>query len=98
MGRRWVFLMSVHLYYFNRKTITRLLNKSGLTVQSCSPHFQTLQMGYIVYRMKNHSTVLHYLGSALLAAVRAQAIMLPYWVGINCITARKSITQGKQYR
>src|SRR3972149_3017210 len=31
MGRRWVFLLSVHLYYFTRQTLARMLGELGFT-------------------------------------------------------------------
>lgn len=89
MGRRWVFLMSVHLYYFTQNTMTAILEKSGFSVQRFAAHFQTLQFGYIVYRLKIHNRLLYALGKILRDIFRLKTVMVPYWVGINCVAARK---------
>lgn len=89
MGRRWVFLMSVHLYYFTRKTLASLLRACGFAVEQVSPHIQVLEAGYILYRMKTHSTILHRMFKALIDLTHSHNRMIPYWVGINCVFARK---------
>ncbi len=90
MGRRWVFLMSVHLYYFTRRTASAMLDKTGFTVKNISPHIQTLRLGYIVYRLQTYSMFLHKAGTLFADIFHAGNLMAPYWVGINCITAQKS--------
>lgn len=89
MGRRWVFLMSVHLYYFSRSTIARLLRKCGFMVLKCAPHFQTLEFEYIAYRMRTYSRLLSAAGRIFLSLFGMRKMMVPYWVGINCVVARK---------
>jgi hypothetical protein len=39
MGRSWVFLLDVHLYYFTRATIHKLLDDAGFDVVCMRPHF-----------------------------------------------------------
>lgn len=50
MGRRWPFLLSVHLLYFTRKTIRAFLEKRGFEVLEIRPFFQTLELGYVLER------------------------------------------------
>jgi 2-polyprenyl-3-methyl-5-hydroxy-6-metoxy-1,4-benzoquinol methylase len=89
MGRHWVFLMSVHLYYFTRKTVARLLQSIGFSILKSSPHLQTLQLGYIVYRMHTHSRILARISKWFADLLKLNDLMVPYWVGINCIVAKK---------
>ncbi|MCX8043026.1 MAG: class I SAM-dependent methyltransferase [Desulfobacterota bacterium] len=89
MQRRWVFLMSVHLYYFTKTTIRSLLQRCGFKVERIFPHIQILQAGYILYRMQTHSAFLYRICKAVLDITRMHDRMLPYWVGINCVIARK---------
>src|SRR5688500_1872636 len=42
MGRSWVFLLDVHLYYFTRGTIQKLLGDAGFDIVRIRPHFQRL--------------------------------------------------------
>jgi 2-polyprenyl-3-methyl-5-hydroxy-6-metoxy-1,4-benzoquinol methylase len=89
MGRRWVFLMSVHLYYFTRKTVAGLLQSIGFSIVKSSPHLQTLQLGYIVFRMQTHGPALARICKQVVDLLRLNNLMVPYWVGINCIVAKK---------
>ncbi len=50
MGRSWVFLLDVHLYYFTRATIRKLLEDAGFDVVRIRPHFQRLALGYMLRR------------------------------------------------
>ena len=50
LGRRWLFLTSVHLYYFDRRTIRMILERTGYRVDTVRPHFQRLELDYILFR------------------------------------------------
>ena len=50
MGRSWVFLLDVHLFYFTRATIRKLLEDAGFDVVRIRPHFQRLALGYVLQR------------------------------------------------
>lgn len=90
MGRNWVFLMSVHLYYFTIKTITAILQSCGFEILKSFPHFQTLQLEYIIYRMQTHSVVMARVCKWFADLLHLNRLMLPYWVGINCVIAKKT--------
>lgn len=50
LGRFWPFLSSVHLYYFSKTTMARLLEQHGFTVVERRPHTQHLELGYLLHR------------------------------------------------
>ncbi len=50
MGRSWVFLLDVHLYYFTRATMRKLLEDAGLEIVRVRPHIQRLGLGYVMQR------------------------------------------------
>jgi len=50
LGRRWPFYSSVHLYYFTKATLGRLLGRQGFEVLATAPHTQELQFAYLVRR------------------------------------------------
>lgn len=58
-GRRWWFILAVHLYYFTPHTLSEMLKKSGFKVKAIRPHFQRLTFGYLVYRLKPYSKMLY---------------------------------------
>lgn len=89
MGSKWVFLVSVHYFYFTRKTIRMALEKSGFDALTIKPHIQTLELGYIVRRTVPY---LGFIGKGMVAltrAIRAEKWQMPYWVGQTLVIARK---------
>ena len=89
MRSKWIFLLSVHLYYFTPKTIRKALNKSGFSVLKIKPHFQSLALGYLVFRMKAYSKLLHNIGNMVVRLTRTQNLQIPYWLGQTLVIARK---------
>jgi 2-polyprenyl-3-methyl-5-hydroxy-6-metoxy-1,4-benzoquinol methylase len=62
MGRRWPWLMEMHLYYYSRKTLTMLMEKTGLQVLTIKAQGRYLRLGYLATRVAAFSQTL---GSAL---------------------------------
>jgi ubiquinone/menaquinone biosynthesis C-methylase UbiE len=81
MGRKWVFLLSVHLYYFAPDTIRKLLEKSGFVVYGSKLHWQSLELGYILFRMKPYISWLSTIGTKMVNGLRMQHLQIPYWMG-----------------
>ena len=50
LGRRWWFLIDVHIYYFTPATLAKLLEKHGFQMCLQRRHFQTLRLGYLLQR------------------------------------------------
>lgn len=95
MGRRWVFLLSVHLYYFTRDTLTHLLEDAGFRVVAIRPHIQRLSLSYICRRAEDH---VGWPARALGAGMRAVGLgelQAPYWVGQTIVLARRVPTAGR---
>lgn len=90
MRRRWVFLLSVHLYYFTPATIQRLLHDTGFTPFARRPHIQTLELGYILYRMKAYVPWAHSVGSKLAQLLHVEHAQVPYWIGQTLVLAKRS--------
>lgn len=89
MGRRWVFLMSVHLYYFSKKTASRMVRSLGFRPMKLAPHFHVLTLGYIAFRMNVYSAALSAIGKRCVDALRLQNLMVRYWIGVTCLVAEK---------
>lgn len=89
MGKKWVFLLTVHYYYFNRKTIRALFRKCGLSPVKMRPHFQTLELDYILFRASAYIGVLGKLIRTIASFLGIKSIMVPYWVGQTLIVGRK---------
>ena len=51
MGNRWPWLMEMHLYYFTRQTLTKLMEKAGFQVLSVKAEGRYLRLGYLATRV-----------------------------------------------
>jgi len=89
MKRKWLFLNSVHLYYFTRKTITAILEKNGFKAISMSPYFQSLEADYLLFRAKDVSKIISKTGSSLVRTLGFDKRLVPYWLGQTLVIARK---------
>jgi len=91
MGRKWVFLLSVHLYYFTPGTIRRMLERAGFKVQRSKTHWQSLELGYILFRMGPYNPWLSKLGLKIVKTLRIQHAQIPYWMGQVLVMAVPSV-------
>lgn len=89
MGRKWVFLLSVHLYYFTPDTMRKMLGKNGFSLILKKPHFQSLEQGYLMLRMKAYSHILHTIGYNTTKVLGLEKCQIPYWLGQTLVIAKK---------
>jgi 2-polyprenyl-3-methyl-5-hydroxy-6-metoxy-1,4-benzoquinol methylase len=89
MGRSWVFLLDVHLYYFTRSTIRRLLEDAGFEIVRIRPHFQRLSLGYILRRATPYAGAPARMAERLLRQAKVADWQAPYWMGQTLVIARK---------
>lgn len=59
LGQRWPWLMRMHIYYFDKKTIRKYLKKAGLKLLKIKTYRHTVSFNYLLYKLKSVSTVLH---------------------------------------
>ena len=89
MNRKWVFLLSVHLYYFTLNTIQEMLKSTGFRMVERRKHWQSLELGYIFLRMKPYIPWASNLGSKVTNALHLQNLQVPYWMGQVLVLARQ---------
>jgi SAM-dependent methyltransferase len=90
LGRRWLFLTSVHLYYFDRRTIADMLRRSGYAVETVRPHVQRLELDYILFRGSVLSTRLSRAARAVARPLGLSRAQVPYWLGQTFVIARRT--------
>ncbi len=90
LGRRWPFLLTVHLYYFAPATMTTLLGKSGFQPLAYKPHIQTLELGYVAMRAAPYLGPLGGLLRGTVGALGLDRVPLAYWVGQTMVVAKKT--------
>ena len=89
LGRRWPFLSSVHLYYFTRETMRRLLERHGFDVIEIRAHFQRLELDYLLSRGAVVSGALSRSSRAVAKGLGLSGRQVPYWIGQTFVAARK---------
>ncbi len=88
LGKKWPFLLNIHLFYFTHDTIQRLLKSHGFTLLFSHPYFQTLEAGYALQRA---ITILPWLKpfQNILRWLRLDHQPLRYHVGQTLVVAKK---------
>jgi 2-polyprenyl-3-methyl-5-hydroxy-6-metoxy-1,4-benzoquinol methylase len=89
MGRRWVFLLSVHLYYFTPKSLTDMLSKIGFGVVGRKMHWQSLELGYVLLRMEAYIKPIARFFGKIVKTVGLSNAQFPYWMGQMLVFAQK---------
>lgn len=92
MGRSWVFLLDVHLFYFTRATIRKLLEDAGFEVVRIRPHFQRLGLGYVLRRARPYAGSPAHLLERVIRGLGLGEWQVPYWMGQTLVIARKRTT------
>jgi 2-polyprenyl-3-methyl-5-hydroxy-6-metoxy-1,4-benzoquinol methylase len=90
LGRRWLFLTSVHLHYFNRRTIAHILESSGFKVAVVGPHVQRLELDYILSRGAVLNEALSRAARKVVSMVGLGRKQVPYWLGQTFVAARRN--------
>jgi len=89
LGAKWPFLLTVHLYYFEPATMTRLLEATGFRPLDYRMHLQTLELGYVAMRAAPYLGPLAGLVRGPVRALGLEHVPLQYWVGQTMVVARK---------
>jgi len=90
MGKKWVFLLSVHLYYFTFETLKPMLEKNGFKIVVRKNYWQRLELDYILFRMEKYLPVLPAFGRKIISFLRIKNLQIPYWLGQILILAQKT--------
>ncbi len=87
--RKWAFLLSVHLYYFTPETIKKILEKCGYEMIKLKPHFQKLELGYLLFRMQAYNSFISKIGGKIAKGLHMDKLRIPYWLGQTFVVAKK---------
>lgn len=89
LGGKWPFLLTVHLWYFERPTLRDMLSRTGFDTVTMTPHLQTLEMGYVGKRAAPYLGPLGGLLTGTLSTLRLDRLPFHYWVGQTMAVARR---------
>ena len=88
LGRRWPFLLSVHLVYYTPKTIRKQLTLAGFKVIDLRRHWQTLEFAYVLNRAGHYFRVFHWFEKGVTACGLGK-LPVTYWIGQTRVIAKK---------
>lgn len=88
-GSKWWFLLSVHLYYFTHKTITKYLAANGFAVVKISRYMQTLSLEHLFAMFGLYNQFLSKLGIKIVKALKINNWQIPYYASQANVVARK---------
>ena len=77
MGRRWPWLMDMHLYYFSQKTLTAMLQDAGYDVVWSGTQGRYLRLGYLATRLGGLSESLGKIAASLVNRLGLGEIAIP---------------------
>lgn len=66
LGRRWPWYMQMHLFYFSRRTLSRLVELAGFSVIEIRRHRRIVRLAYLVSRLEKRVPWLYVPLNALL--------------------------------
>lgn len=88
-GRRWWFLLSIHLYYFTPQTLSKMLENTGFKPVFYKRHWQKLALGYLMYRVEPYSKGLSKLLVKAVDKLGLSKKQVAYYASQALIAARK---------
>ncbi len=88
LGKKWPFLLSVHLVYYTRSTIRRQLEQAGFEVADIRRHWQMLELGYVLKRAAVYFSFIRFIGR-FVESIGLGSVPFMYWVGQTRVVARK---------
>jgi len=86
MGRRWPWLMEMHIYYFSRRTLSAMLEAAGFRVTRAVPQGRYSSLGYLATRIGGISPRIGRITGTLVNALRLDRVAVPVNLG-DLITA-----------
>ena len=90
-GKRWPWLMEMHLYYFSPRTLTRMLEQMGYQVIHSSAQGRFLRLGYFATRIEPYSKLLYRALNAAITRLNWGGVAIPVNFGdLFTLYARKN--------
>ena len=98
-GRRWPWLMRMHLHYFTRKSLAELVRREGFDVLEITTQPKVLKVGYTLDRARGHFGFLAAAARWVVDRLHlAEAPVKVDFRDILFLVARKRETAGKHTR
>ncbi|MFH1478131.1 MAG: class I SAM-dependent methyltransferase [Verrucomicrobiota bacterium] len=89
-GSKWWFFLSVHLYYFTKAIMDRMLIRAGFTPLAFRPHFQSLDLEHLSKMAGLYCRPLSQAGLKTIRLMKIGHWQIPYYAAQTNVIARKS--------
>jgi 2-polyprenyl-3-methyl-5-hydroxy-6-metoxy-1,4-benzoquinol methylase len=90
LGRRWPHYLRMHLWYFTRDTLRRLLSETGFETVGAWPHVRVLRLGYLARKLCCCGVAVGALAGGVVSLLRASEAQVSVSVGdVITVLARK---------
>lgn len=86
-GKRFWWVLSVHLHHFSRQTVREICRRTGYEVVHIQPYWQTLQFGYLEDMAVHFKMPLSNLARRLTPDA-IKRLPMPYWASQTTVLAR----------
>ena len=80
-GVHWWGLLDDHYFYFDRRTLPRLLQLEGFTVERITAFGRVFALSHWLYKLSQYSPRMHNAAAALARALRIERLRLPLNLG-----------------
>lgn len=77
MGRRWPWLMAMHIHYFSRRTLMAMMRRRGFEILWGGPQGRLLRLGYIASRLAGLNPALGRAADAVVHRAGWESVALP---------------------
>lgn len=81
MGKRWPWLMDMHVQYFSQKTLAQMLENNGFDVLWSGAQGRYLRLGYLASRLGGFNRALGHSAEFLIQSLRLAKIAVPVNLG-----------------
>lgn len=92
-GKKWWFLLSVHIYYFTPKTLREMLKKTGFEPFKKKLHLQVLTLGYLSNMIRLYSKPISKIMNFFVKRLGLQNFKITYYASQVNIISRKIKTE-----
>lgn len=84
LGRRWPCFSAMHIYYFSKTTMGRMLERNGFEMVDARPHMPRLELAYGLERAGLPRAL-----SRLAVTAGWGRLQVPFWIGQTLVAARR---------
>ncbi|MFH1369613.1 MAG: class I SAM-dependent methyltransferase [Elusimicrobiota bacterium] len=88
-GRKWWFLLSGHLYYFDRNSMKKILVKTGFEVIKSKMHFQGMELGHLAKMLALYSKPLSKIAQSAFSVLGVGNTQIKYYASQTNVISRK---------